>query len=157
MSSAKFYILSISARSIYKNMKLNTLILLSLVRIKYIIRRKVGELWRHNLLITWIWIRLLCLKYKFTRLYWLLSIVHSKMYFRFYFKDWLWCYFCQANIKIILNIHSFNWEWVLSIISSRAMHMKFWRVSGTVLLLVNLKFVPRKWHLQHSENTFCKK
>jgi hypothetical protein len=47
MSSAKFYIVSIttiSAKSIYKNMKINTLILLSLVRIKYIIRRKVGDL-----------------------------------------------------------------------------------------------------------------
>jgi hypothetical protein len=45
MSSAKFYIIvSISAKSNYKNMKINTLILLSLVRIKYIIRRKVGEL-----------------------------------------------------------------------------------------------------------------
>jgi hypothetical protein len=47
MSSAKFYIVlfvSIGAKSIYKNMKINTLILLSLVRIKYIIRRKVGEL-----------------------------------------------------------------------------------------------------------------
>jgi hypothetical protein len=45
MSSAKFYIIvSISANSIYKNMKIHTLILLSLVRIKYIIRRKVGEL-----------------------------------------------------------------------------------------------------------------
>jgi uncharacterized pyridoxamine 5'-phosphate oxidase family protein len=42
--SAKFYIVSISAKSIYKNMKINTLILLSLVKIKYIIRRKVGEL-----------------------------------------------------------------------------------------------------------------
>ena len=42
--SAKFYIVSISAKGIYKNMKINTLILLSLVRIKYIIRRKVGEL-----------------------------------------------------------------------------------------------------------------
>ena len=45
MSSAKFYIVpSISAKSIYKNMKINTLILLSLVRIKGIIRKKVGEL-----------------------------------------------------------------------------------------------------------------
>ena len=48
MSSAKFYIVSIttiSAKSIYKiNTKINTLILLLLVRIKYIIRRKVGEL-----------------------------------------------------------------------------------------------------------------
>jgi uncharacterized pyridoxamine 5'-phosphate oxidase family protein len=44
MSSAKFYIVSISAKSIYKNMKINTLILLSFVRIKYIIRKKVGEL-----------------------------------------------------------------------------------------------------------------
>jgi hypothetical protein len=46
MSSAKFYIVSIllkvfSSKSIYKNMKINTLILLSLVRIKYIIREKL--------------------------------------------------------------------------------------------------------------------
>ena len=45
MSSAKFYIVSISVKSFYKNMKINILILLSLVRIKYIIRRIVRN-WR---------------------------------------------------------------------------------------------------------------
>jgi hypothetical protein len=35
--------------------------------------------------------------------------------------------------------------------------MKYWGLVGMPPPGKFLKFGPRKWHLQHSENTFCKK